>query len=105
MAAIHFDSQSVKKQAKLLEEAADQIQNQTLKVITAANEAVAASWSGKAAEIFVKFMQEQNTDLASGAASLRAAVSYTHLFPASSLQTDESPCNRPVLHTLLETVP
>ena len=40
MAAIHFDSQSVKKQAKLLEEAADQI-------------------------------QEQNTDLASGAASLR----------------------------------
>ena len=26
MAAIHFDSQSVKKQAKLLEEAADQIQ-------------------------------------------------------------------------------
>ena len=28
MAAIHFDSQSVKKQAKLLEEAADQIQNQ-----------------------------------------------------------------------------
>ena len=71
MAAIHFDSQSVKKQAKLLEEAADQIQNQTVKVITAANEAVAASWSGKAAEIFVKFMQEQNTDLASGAASLR----------------------------------
>ena len=70
-AAIHFDSQSVKKQAKLLEEAADQIQNQTVKVITAANEAVAASWSGKAAEIFVKFMQEQNTDLASGAASLR----------------------------------
>jgi len=69
MAAIHFDSQSVKKQAKLLEEAADQIQ--TVKVITAANEAVAASWSGKAAEIFVKFMQEQNTDLASGAASLR----------------------------------
>ena len=68
MAAIHFDSQSVKKQAKLLEEAADQIQNQTVKVITAANEAVAASWSGKAAEIFVKFMQEQNTDLASGAA-------------------------------------
>ena len=61
MAAIHFDSQSVKKQAKLLEEAADQIQNQTVKVITAANEAVAASWSGKAAEIFVKFMQEQNT--------------------------------------------
>ena len=56
MAAIHFDSQSVKKQAKLLEEAADQIQNQTVKVITAANEAVAASWSGKAAEIFVKFM-------------------------------------------------
>ena len=35
MAAIHFDSQSVKKQAKLLEEAADQIQNQTVKVITA----------------------------------------------------------------------
>ena len=67
MAAIHFDSQSVKKQAKLLEEAADQIQNQTVKVITAANEAVA----GKAAEIFVKFMQEQNTELASGAASLR----------------------------------
>ena len=55
----------------MLEEAADQIQNQTVKVITAANEAVAASWSGKAAEIFVKFMQEQNTDLASGAASLR----------------------------------
>ena len=71
MAAIHFDSQSVKKQAKLLEEAAEQIQNQTVKVITAANEAVAASWSGKAAEIFVKFMQEQNTDLASDAASLR----------------------------------
>ena len=44
MAAIHFDSQSGKKQAKLLEEAADQIQNQTVKVITAANEAVAASW-------------------------------------------------------------
>lgn len=36
MAAINFDSQ-VKKQAKLLEEAADQIQNQTIKVINAAN--------------------------------------------------------------------
>ena len=68
MAAIHFDSQSVKKQAKLLEEAADQIQNQTVKVITAANEAVAASWSGKAGGIFVKFMQEQSADLT---ASLR----------------------------------
>ena len=66
MAAIHFDSQSVKKQAKLLEEAADQIQKQTVKGSTGA-----ASWSGKEAEIFVKFMQEQNTDLASGAASLR----------------------------------
>ena len=71
MAAINFDSQAVKKQAKLLEEAADQIQNQTIKVINAANEAVAASWSGKAGGIFVKFMQEQNTDLASGVASLR----------------------------------
>ncbi len=83
MAAIHFDSQSVKKQAKLLEEAADQIQNQTVKVITAANEAVAASWSGKAAEIFVKFMQEQNTDLASGAASLRRSLPFcgTHVLP------------------------
>ena len=47
MAAINFDSQAVKKQAKLLEEAADQIQNQTIKVINAANEAVAASWFGK----------------------------------------------------------
>gem|GEM_PF-274388 len=60
MAAINFDSQAVKKQAKLLEEAADQIQNQTIKVINAANEAVAASWSGKAGGIFVKFMQEEN---------------------------------------------
>ncbi|MEI3283103.1 MAG: hypothetical protein V8R61_10605 [Enterocloster sp.] len=66
MAAINFDSQAVKKQAKLLEEAADQIQNQTIKVINAANEAVAASWSGKAGGIFVKFMQEQSADLASG---------------------------------------
>ena len=32
MAAIHFDSQSVKNRRKLLEEAADQIQNQTVKV-------------------------------------------------------------------------
>ena len=64
MAAINFDSQAVKKQAKLLEEAADQIQNQTIKVINAANEAVAASWSGKAGGIFVKFMQEQSVDLA-----------------------------------------
>ena len=71
MADINFDSQAVKKQAKLLEEAADQIQNQTIKVINAANEAVAASWSGKASGIFVKFMQEQSADLASGTASLR----------------------------------
>ncbi len=71
MAAIHFDSQAVKKQAKLLEEAADQIQNQTIKVIKGANEAVASSWSGKAGVIFVKFMQEQSADLASGTASLR----------------------------------
>ena len=66
MAAINFDSQAVKKQAKLLEEAADQIQNKTIKVINAANEAVAASWSGKAGGIFVKFMQEQSADLSSG---------------------------------------
>lgn len=71
MAAIHFDSQAVKKQAKLLEEAADQIQNQTIRVINGATEAVAASWSGKAGGIFVKFMQEQSADLASGTASLR----------------------------------
>ncbi len=71
MAAINFDSQAVKKQAKLLEEAADQIQNQTVKVINSANEAVAAAWSGKAGGIFVKCMQEQGTDLAKAAASLR----------------------------------
>ena len=71
MAAINFDSQAVKKQAKLLEEAADQIQNQTIKVITTANEAVAASWSGKAGGIFVKFMQEQSADLTAATASLR----------------------------------
>ena len=90
MAAIHFDSQSVKKQAKLLEEAADQIQNQTVKVITAANEAVAASWSGKAAEIFVKFMQEQNTDLASGAASLREIAAVLR-DACSSMEKAEAP--------------
>ncbi len=71
MAAINFDSQAVKKQAKLLEEAADQIQNQTIKVINTANEAVAASWSGKAGGIFVKFMQEQSADLTAATASLR----------------------------------
>ena len=71
MAAINFDSQDVKKQAKLLEEAADQIQNQTIKVINTANEAVAASWSGKAGGIFVKFMQEQSAGLASATSSLR----------------------------------
>lgn len=71
MAAINFDSQAVKKQAKLLEEAADQIKNQTIKVINTANEAVAASWSGKAGGIFVKFMQEQSADLTAATASLR----------------------------------
>lgn len=74
MAAINFDSQAVKKQAKLLEEAADQIQNQTVKVINSANEAVAAAWSGKAGGIFVKCMQEQGTDLAKAAASLREVL-------------------------------
>ena len=71
MAAINFDSQAVKMQAKLLEEAADQIQNQTIKGINSANEVVAASWSGKAGGIFVKFMQEQSASLVSGTVSLR----------------------------------
>ena len=76
MAAINFDSQAVKKQAKLLEEAADQIQNQTIKVINAANEAVAASWSGKAGGIFVKFMQEQSKALSSEVASLKEIAAF-----------------------------
>lgn len=71
MATINFDSKAVKKQAKLLEEAADQIQSQTVKVMNAANEALAASWSGKAGGIFVKFMQEQSKDLSSQTASLK----------------------------------
>lgn len=70
MGKINFDSKAVKKQAKLLEEAADQIQNQTVKVINAANEDLAASWSGEAGEIFVEFMQEQSKDLSSQTASL-----------------------------------
>lgn len=71
MGAINFDSKAVKKQAKLLEEAADQIQNQTVKVMNAANEAIAASWSGKAGGIFVKYMQEQSKALSSETASLK----------------------------------
>ena len=71
MAAINFDSQAVKKAGKAVRRSGRQIQNQTIKVINAANEAVAASWSGKAGGIFVKFMQEQSVDLASGTASLR----------------------------------
>lgn len=76
MAAINFDSKAVKKQAKLLEEAADQIQNQTVKVMNAANEAMAASWSGKSGGIFVKFMQEQSKALSSEAASLREIAAF-----------------------------
>lgn len=71
MGKINFDSKAVKKQAKLLEEAADQIQSQTVKVMNAANEALAASWSGKASEIFVRFMQEQSKDLSSQTVSLK----------------------------------
>ena len=76
MAAINFDSKAVKKQAKLLEEAADQIQNQTVKVMNAANEAMAASWSGKAGRIFVKFMQEQSKALSSEVASLKEIAAF-----------------------------
>jgi uncharacterized protein YukE len=76
MAAINFDSKAVKKQAKLLEEAADQIQNQTVKVMNAANEAMAASWSGKAGGIFVKFMQEQSKALSSDVASLKEIAAF-----------------------------
>lgn len=76
MAAINFDSKVVKKQAKLLEEAADQIQNQTVKVMNAANEAMAASWSGKAGGIFVKFMQEQSKALSSEVASLKEIAAF-----------------------------
>lgn len=76
MAAINFDSKAVKKQAKLLEEAADQIQNQTVKVMNAANEAMAASWSGKAGGIFVKFMQEQSKSLSSEVASLKEIAAF-----------------------------
>ena len=76
MATINFDSKSVKKQAKLLEEAAEQIQNQTVKVMNAANEALAASWSGKSSEIFVKFMQEQSKDLSSQTASLKEVAAF-----------------------------
>ena len=76
MAAINFDSKAVKKQAKLLEEAADQIQNQTVKVMNAANEAMAASWSGKAGGIFVKFMQEQSKALSSEVASVMEIAAF-----------------------------
>ena len=76
MAAINFDSKAVKKQAKLLEEEADQIQNQTVKVMNAANEAMAASWSGKAGGIFVKFMQEQSKALSSEVASLKEIAAF-----------------------------
>ena len=76
MATINFDSKAVKKQAKLLEEAADQIQNQTVKVMNAANEALAASWTGKAGEIFVKFMQEQSKSLSSQAASIKDVAAH-----------------------------
>ena len=76
MAAINFDSKAVKKQAKLLEEAADQSQNQTVKVMNAANEAMAASWSGKAGGIFVKFMQEQSKALSSEVASLKEIAAF-----------------------------
>lgn len=76
MAAINFDSKAVKKQAKLLEEAADQIQNQTVKVMNAANKAMAASWSGKAGGIFVKFMQEQSKALSSEVASLKEIAAF-----------------------------
>lgn len=76
MAAINFDSKAVKKQAKLLEEAADQIQNQTVKVMNAANEAMAASWFGKAGGIFVKFMQEQSKALSSEVASLKEIAAF-----------------------------
>ena len=76
MAAIYFDSKAVKKQAKLLEEAADQSQNQTVKVMNAANEAMAASWSGKAGGIFVKFMQEQSKALSSEVASLKEIAAF-----------------------------
>ena len=61
---------------KLLEEAADQIQNQTVKVMNAANEAMAASWSGKAGGIFVKFMQEQSKALSSEVASLKEIAAF-----------------------------
>lgn len=76
MATINFDSKSVKKQAKLLEEAAEQIQNQTVKVMNAANEALAVSWSGKSSEIFVKFMQEQSKSLSSQAASIKDVAAH-----------------------------
>ena len=93
MAAINFDSQAVKKQAKLLEEAADQIQNQTIKVINAANEAVAASWSGKAGGIFVKFMQEQYKAACSVPASRgRSSISISSPTPFPAPRPSPTAC-------------
>lgn len=71
MAKFDFNAAQVKKQAKQLEEVADKLTSGSIKKIDNANQAIAAAWTGTAADAFGKFMKELNTNLTSNASSVR----------------------------------
>ncbi len=71
MANINFNSAQIQKQAKQLEEAADKLTSGCVKKLDTANEALKAAWSGKAANTYIGYMKELNTNLASNISSAR----------------------------------
>lgn len=76
MAAIKFDYNQTIKQAKLLEELANDMQNQCLKKTAEIAENVEAAWTGDAAKTYVKYIRGVREDLGKKAKYLRETAEF-----------------------------
>lgn len=74
--AIHFDYTQVMNQAKLLDELADDMQNQCCKKMTEICENIEAAWTGQAASAYRKYVSGVRDDLLKKAKYLRDTAEF-----------------------------
>lgn len=88
--AIKFDYNQTINQAKLLDELANDMNNQCVKKMTGVCENVGAAWSGQAAKVYLKYIKGVQEDLTKKAKYLRDTAEFLRSAAKKMQAADEA---------------
>ncbi|MEA4924235.1 MAG: WXG100 family type VII secretion target [Syntrophomonadaceae bacterium] len=87
---IKFNYEQTAAQAKLLDELANDIQNQSVKKLTEVSGNIEAAWSGEAAKTYIRYIRGVQDDIGKKAKYLRDTAEYLRSAAKKMQEADAS---------------